>query len=643
MNKPLVAGLLALAVQLLLVPARSQAQDATAPTIVYPNSSQSSDPLWTAPAARPTVAGETPLGVPLHPLPEGQSAVPGGEHANDRALQNKAGRKLDVIPTPAFQGIIQDGYLPSDANIAVGPNDIVQVVNSEIAVLDKNGVMQPGYPKSLSSLWTNLGGACARNNSGDPVVQYDRLADRWIVTQLSSLKSPYGECIAVSKTNDPTLAYSLYSYSFGTNLNDYPKFGVWPTTTNGAYLATYNLFANGANFVGADLCAYDRTAMLNGAASPASVCFKVTDGGVLPSDLDGPTAPTDGEPGYFLDFNSSTNLALRKLAPNFSNPSASTLSAPTNIAITSFQEACGGGTCIPQPATNRQLDSLGDRLMYRLAYRNFGTREAMVVNHSVVAGTSVGPRWYELDASSSSPGVFAIAQQGTYAPDSSYRWMGSIAMDQSGDIALGYSLSSSSVYPSVVVTGRTPSDPAGTMESETVLQAGAGSQTGYTRWGDYSSMRIDPTDDCTFWYTNQFLPVTSSYNWYTYIGSFKFSTCAGGASTSPGNFSLALTGVTSPITLVTGTSESSSKVTVSPLNGFASTVALTSTCTGAITCSFDPATVSAANNYTSTLTVSVAANATAGSVTETITGNGGGISNSTAFTLTIQAAHHQRQ
>src|SRR5262249_38330875 len=156
------------------------------------------------------------------------------------------------------------GFVPSDDNIAVGPNHIVQVVNSEIAILDKQGIMEAGYPKTLNNLWTGLDGACAQSNNGDPIVQYDRLADRWIVTQLASLKSPFAECIAVSQTNDPSGGYYLYSYSFGSNLNDYPKVTVWPTATNSAYLATYNLFANGASFVGADLCAYDRTAMLAG-------------------------------------------------------------------------------------------------------------------------------------------------------------------------------------------------------------------------------------------------------------------------------------------------------------------------------------------------------------------------------------------
>src|SRR6185437_10131320 len=224
-------------------------------------------------------------------------------------------------------------------------------------------------PKSLSNLWTSLGGACG--NSGDPVVQYDVVADRWLISQLQSLNSPYGECIAVSTSGDPGGIYNLYFYNFGNNLNDYPKFGVWPTASNSAYLATYNLFANGSNFAGADLCAYDRAAMLKGLTA-AQICFTTptADGGFLPSDLDGTTLPAAGELGYFLAFNATTlkSLTLYKIATlDFTNTANSALSGPVEIPVAAFSPACGGGTCIVQPSTKKQLDSLGDRLMYRLA------------------------------------------------------------------------------------------------------------------------------------------------------------------------------------------------------------------------------------------------------------------------------------
>jgi hypothetical protein len=225
----------------------------------------------------------------------------------------------------------------------------------------------------------------------------------------------------------------------------------------------------------------------------------------------------------------TNSLNLWKFHVDFATPANSTFTGPTNIPVAAFTAACaGGGTCIPQPSTKNKLDSLADRLMYRLAYRNFGTHESLVVTHSVtVSGgkrsSTTGVRWYELRSPNGTPTVF---QQGTYAPDSDSRWMGSIAMDKLGDMALGYSVSSGSTFPSIRYTGRLATDPLGTMEAETSIKAGAGSQTGSLhRWGDYSSMSVDPVDDCTFWYTTEYLQTTGSFNWSTQIASFKFTGC----------------------------------------------------------------------------------------------------------------------
>jgi hypothetical protein len=216
---------------------------------------------------------------------------------------------------------------------------------------------------------------------------------------------------------------------------------------------------------------------------------------------------------------------------DWTNGNNSTFTKAASISVSPFSQACGGGTCIPQPDTTQQLDSLGDRLMFRVAYRNFGDHESLVTNHSVTANGGVGVRWYEIRNPSGSPVLY---QQGTFAPDSQYRWMGSIAMDHSGDIALGYSLSSSSTHPSIRYTGRMPTDPPGTMEEEREIVAGTGSQTnGLNRWGDYSSMSIDPIDDCTFYYTNQYIPSDGSFNWNTQIASFRFPDC--GSATPPSN------------------------------------------------------------------------------------------------------------
>jgi hypothetical protein len=467
-------------------------------------------------------------------------------HQPDGASQTDLGPLVNATNTTggvSFDGmnVGNGGYIPSDNNIAVGPNHVVEVVNAAYAVYSKTGATLL-TPRALGNLWQGLPGSTCSNNSGDTVVQYDRVADRWIITQLGSLSSPYSECVAVSRNNDPTTTtYSLYFFNFGTNLNDYPKFGVWPTATNSAYLASYNLFANGSSFVGAEICAYDRTAMLAGAATVGYVCATGLNGAsFLPIDLDGPMAPPDGTPGHFMDLYGSS-LGVYTLAPNFGvSPPTATLSSFSTIPVAGYSQA----SFSPQPGTTEVLDSLSDRAMYRLAYRRFSTHDSIVLNHSVVGGNSgnSGVRWYELQAATPG-GPFSLFQQGTYAPDASYRWMGSAAMDQAGDIAIGYSVSdATSTYPSVRYTGRISADTLGTMGTEGVIINGSGSQTGYSRWGDYSSMRIDPSDDCTFWYVNEYYPATASYSWYTRIGSFKFSNC-----TSSPDFSLSASPATATV------------------------------------------------------------------------------------------------
>jgi hypothetical protein len=270
--------------------------------------------------------------------------------------------------------------------------------------------------------------------------------------------------------------------------------------------------------------------MLAGAAA-TQVCFQQSSsvGSLLPSDLDGTIAPPAGEPDFFMNFGSNS-LNLWKFHVDFVTPANSTFTGPTTLPVAAFTAACsGGGTCIPQPNTSNQLDSLADRLMYRLAYRRFSDgHESLVVNHSVTVSGSrrksvTGVRWYEVRNPNGTPAVF---QQGTFSPNTNSRWMGSIAMDKFGDIALGYSESSSSLFPSIAYTGRVPADTLGTMEAENLAFQGSGSQTGSLhRWGDYSSMSVDPVDDCSFWFTTEYLAVTGSFNWSTRILSFKFPGC----------------------------------------------------------------------------------------------------------------------
>jgi hypothetical protein len=586
------------------VPAFSQT-----PIVIYPNRTTTSGRFSDIRGGNPSVKGPTELKKLGKKNPKGDGTLP------DATVQTGFGPLVNATPGAGFEGmsIYDGGYIPSDSNIAVGPNHIVEVVNTAFAVYSKTGAPM-NSPTSIRLLWTGLSGACSSNDGGDPIVQYDRFADRWMITQLGNTAGPYSECIAISSSPDPLGSYYLYEWGgFGNYLNDYPKFGIWPTATNSAYLATWSLFLFGQIQSGSEICTFDRTAMLAGDPHPMGICYQGINADVaLPADLDGSTPPLDGTPAYFLNLYSYTSLALFQMKPNFA---AGTVSlTQSSIPIASFSEAPPA----VQPGTTMTLDSLGDRLMNRLAYRMFSDHESMVVNHAIAVSTYSGERWYELRAPVSASGSWTLYQQGTFSPDSNFRWMGSAAMDKAGDIALGYSVSSSTLYPSIRYTGRTPTDTLGTMSSEVSLWEGAGSQTGYSRWGDYSSMQIDPTDDCTFWYVNEYLPVTHAYAWHTRIGSFKFTGC-GQAPTPDYSMSASPTSLT-----LTQGGSGNSTITVTSTFGFNSAVNLTfSGCPSNATCNLSlPSVTPPANgSTTSTLTVSTAANTPTGTYTVTINGN----------------------
>jgi len=503
----------------------------------------------------------------------------------------------------------------------------VQWVNTSFAIFNKSSGALIAGPTAGNTLWSGFGGGCQTNNDGDPVVLYDKAAQRWIFSQFSVSTTPYLQCIAVSTTSDATGTYNRYSFQYG-NFDDYPKMAVW----SDGYYETFNMF-NGNTFVGADACAYNRTAMLAGSAA-TQVCFQQGSsvGGLLPSDIDGTTAPPAGSPNYMVYFGTN-NLNLFKFHVDFNTPSNSTFTGPTVIPVAAFSPLCGGGTCVPQPGTTQQLDSLADRLMYRLAYRNFGTHESLVVNHSVTAGSGGGVRWYEIQNPSGTP---TVAQQSTFAPDSNYRWMGSIAMDQSGDMAVGYSVSSSSLNPTVRYTGRVPTDPSGTMEAEVNVVTGTGSQTtGLSRWGDYSAMQVDPVDDCTFWYTQEYIKTNGTFNWNTRIANFKFPTCGG---TATPDFSIAAS--PSSLTITQG-SNGTSTITITSLNGFnAATTLSASGLPSGVTAAFstNPVTPPANGTATSTLTLTASATAATGAATVTITGTSGSTTHPTNIALTVNAA-----
>ncbi|HQR31702.1 MAG TPA: hypothetical protein PLK30_03125 [Blastocatellia bacterium] len=425
---------------------------------------------------------------------------------------------------------------PPDTTGDLGPNHYVQWVNLRYSIYtlsrDANNNISgfnlvSGFPKNGNVVWQGFGGTCETNNDGDPIVQYDQLANRWILTQFAVSSSPYTQCVAVSTGPDPTGTYYRYSYSYGTDFNDYPKMGVWPD----AYYITYNIFKRGRTYGGNKVCAFERAQMLTGGAA-RQVCAQTSTSyaSLLPADLEGTTLPPAGSPNFLLSI-SSTALQYWKFAVNWGTGTG-TLTGPTTIAgVAAFTRACSGGTCIPQPGTTQKLDSLADRLMYRLSYRNLGTREALLVNHSVTANSASGIRWYELSNATGQTIASAnpvIRQQGTFAPTTDYRWMGSAAMDNNGGIAIGYNVSNATtIAPSIRYAFRGPNDTLGTLGGETGILTGPGVQTGnsLSRWGDYSTLSVDPVDRCTMVFTTEYIPSNGSFNWSTYIHSFKLSTC----------------------------------------------------------------------------------------------------------------------
>ena len=422
------------------------------------------------------------------------------------------------------QGAFTVTSAPPDTTGVVGATQYVQWVNTSFAVFNKSTGAAVYGPVPGNTLFTGFGGACETSNDGDPVVQYDKIANRWVMMQFAvPTGGPYFQCVAVSQTSDATGAYNRYAFQY-SGFNDYPKAGVWPD----GYYVTYNIF-NGNSFGGAKVCALDRAAMLAG--TPATQqCFQLSTafGGLLPADLDGSIKPAAGTPNFMVNIATNT-LNMWKFSVNWTTPAASTFTGPTAIPVAAFAAACGGGTCVPQAGTARTLDSLADRAMYRLAYRKFADgHEAMVVNHAVKVGNNKrtsfsATRWYEVRNPSGTPTLF---QQSTYGPDSTHRWMGSIAMDKLGNIALGYSASSAAINPAIRYATRLAGDPINTLSNETVITQGTGSQTGtLSRWGDYSHMSIDPVDDCTFWYTTEYLKANGTFNWSTRIASFKINGC----------------------------------------------------------------------------------------------------------------------
>jgi hypothetical protein len=455
---------------------------------------------------------------------------------------------------------------PPDTTMAVGDTEVVQWVNVSYADFNKStGAVIPLNGQDSTegnTVWANLlpGTQCANNNDGDIIVKFDRAAHRWILAQ-NVFSEPYAVCVAVSQTN--TFSDNLwYAYQFpvvNSGFPDYPKWGVWSSGgPSDGYFQNWNNFGpGGSGFVGPVMCGYDRQKMLVGDSSAEQICFQLdqTEDSLLPADRDSPVGPPATEDEFFIgsvgDVDNS-HLSVYSMHINDWETGSASMTGLNNsqlVPIATFTPSCDGqygGDCVPQKGISDRADSLGDRLMYRFAYWGDQTTpnatatppippplQHWFVNFDVwnSSSSAIGVRWMEFIANLRTVPVTSlnIFQQGTYVGttgDSNYRWMGSLTRDNVQDILVGYSESSSSLYPSIAVAGRVYSDPAGTLSPEVFSANGSGSQPDTDdRWGDYSTMVIDPSDNCTFYYTQEYYTMTATFSWSTNISSWKFPNC----------------------------------------------------------------------------------------------------------------------
>jgi hypothetical protein len=482
-------------------------------------------------------------------------------------------------PIANFEGLNQNDNFartgrrvnPPDPVGDVGPNHYVEMINLVFGVYSKTGTRLLG-PLALGDLWAGFPIEDCTDEAGDPIVLYDQTTDRWLLTQFTTRGTnpatpllPNYNCVAVSQTGDPTGAY--YRYAFITQADeedggyffpDYPKYGVW----RDSYIMTTRDFG-GDDRYGISVYGLEKNKMVNGEPNARAVQFFLEDrevalnligDGLLPPDLDGNTKPKNDVPapivgtqddggGYGATFDA---LNIWEFDVKWRSTPIASIHLKTQLPVAPFDSIfpCGvvpgneppsARDCLPQPGiTNgsQYLDILSyrQRPTWRLAYRNNGAYESMVTNQSVEALPGIaGVRWYEIRRTG---GTYSVFQQGTYAPgDGVHRWMGSAAADKYGNIALGYSVvNGTDVFPGIRYTGRLAGDPAGQMTlGEGVIVNGAGSQTNTnSRWGDYTSLNVDPVDDCTFWYVNEYYTVTEpppDRNWQTRIASFKLPGC----------------------------------------------------------------------------------------------------------------------
>jgi hypothetical protein len=567
-------------------------------------------------------------------------------------VQNAPNGNPAPTPSVSFDGLSLangGGGIPPDTEGDVSPNEYIQWINTSWAIFNKaTGAITSG-PTAGNSFFAGFGGPCQNTNSGDPIALWDDRAQRWVMSQFI-VGDPGGQCVAVSTTSDPLGSYHRYQFDL-PEFGDYPHIGIWDDEggTQSAYLmVTHDFNLSPQQFLGAAFIAMERDKMLAGQPA-ALIRFGgfVDQYGAEPAHLEGAVLAPGSACAPFVHFDAGTSEYLFwDLCMNWTTPANSTISSsPTRVAASA--PFVPNFAAVPQLGSTVPLDAFGTHIMYRATTRAYPAGApypmSMVVNHTVLgSGTEGGIRWVHFAFSPSGAGggggetILAdgfetppaaplsksIIDQGVYAPDTDTRWMGGIAIDQSGNIGAGYSVSSATLNPKVRITGRTLGDPAGQMRDEQdCTPPTTGSQTGSFqgrgRWGDYSSMSVDPADDCTFWFTNEYYPVTSLQNWSTRICAFRFPTCG-----DP-DFALVADSPTRVELCTASSADPTFALRIGVLGGFtASTTLSASGLPGGVTANFNPATINPTPG-TSTLTLTGAAGAAAGEYAPTITATSG--------------------
>ncbi len=493
----------------------------------------------------------------------------------------------------SFEGMsIADtpGYLPPDTEGVVGWDTVnsrlvyIQVVNTNFAMYDSAGA-QIQVPTATNTLWSGMAGSppCKIDNDGDAILMYDQFAQRWVLTQFAVTNPDISVCFAVSTTSDPQGTYYLYEL-VAQRFPDYYKLGIWPDPINNAYFMGTNSGAQTQY----DVYAIDRASLLAGTPPSAAQFFQSYVNLMLPADVEGPDLPPSGFPGLYYTirdggeayFGSPPNdsIDIYEFHVDWGTPANSTYTLVKSFAppeITDFiWTVCGffASNCLPQPGTSATIDSASWWPMQRLVYRNFGSYEALVGTWTVdtlATGDHAAPRWFDVRRKS---GVWKVYQEGTHSPDGAHRWMPSIAMDAGGNIAIGYSVvdAGNTIYPSIRYATRLASELVGTLQAEASMMVGGGSQTSTSgRWGDYSSMELDPTDDCTFWYTTEYVQTNGTAPWRTRIGSFNLA-----SDCTATTFTLY---TDPPSNSVCQGTDAVYEVAVGQVNGYASNVTLSTT------------------------------------------------------------------